>query len=258
MDKPCCRLACNHRGKAESLSNMRCSMLGKTLAAVWSRECFVCGESSGEACVCAACLPLLVRMPVCVCPRCGLPVRVAGVMCGRCQRRPPHFDETRSVFVYTTPVREMVLALKHAHGFHLLDWLADELAVRVPPGTDCLIPAPLHVRRLAERGFNQSCELAARVAARVVASTGPVLLRDTVVRDVDTPKLAGMRARQRRRSVRGIFRCTEEMAGKRVLVIDDVMTSGATLDELARALKQRGAASVTNLVVARTLRLPQR
>jgi predicted amidophosphoribosyltransferase len=128
----------------------------------------------------------------------------------------------------------MVLALKHAHGFHLLDWLADELAARVPPGTDCLIPAPLHVRRLAERGFNQSCELAARVAARVAASTGLVLLRDTV------------------------FRCTEEMAGKRVLVIDDVMTSGATLDELARALKQRGAANVTNLVVARTLRLPQR
>jgi predicted amidophosphoribosyltransferase len=116
----------------------------------------------------------------------------------------------------------------------------------------------LHVRRLAERGFNQSCELAARVAARVAASTGLVLLRDTVVRDIDTPKLAGMRARQRRRSVRGIFRCTEEMAGKRVLVIDDVMTSGATLDELARALKQRGAANVTNLVVARTLRLPQR
>lgn len=231
---------------------MRSGMLRKTLSTLWPCECFVCGEVAGESCVCAACDPLLRRMPLSVCPCCGLPVPVVGHLCGRCLRRPPAFDVTHAAFVYMPPVREMVLALKHAHGFHLLDWLADELVAILPAG-DCLVPAPLHVHRLAERGFNQSCELARRVAKR----TGLPLLRDVVMRDVDTPKLAGMRARQRRRSVRGIFRCTEDMAGRRVIVVDDVMTSGATLNELARSLKQRDAAQVSNLVVARTLRLPR-
>jgi len=146
----------------------------------------------------------------------------------------------------------MVLALKHAQGFALLDWLGDELCHLLSGiEADGIVPVPLHARRLVERGFNQSCELACRVAR----NTHLPLWREAVVREVDTPKFAGLRSKQRRREVRGVFRCVEDFTGKHVLVLDDVMTSGATLDEIARMLKLRGAVKVTNLVVARTLRL---
>lgn len=175
------------------------------------------------------------------------------MLCGRCQRHPPHFDATLAVFVYAHPVREMVLALKHARGFGLSDWLAGELSAALAGCVaDRMVPAPLHPRRLAERGFNQANELAWRVARQ----TGVPLWREAVVRDVDTPKFSGLRARQRRQAVRGVFRCVADFSGQHVIVLDDVMTSGATLDEIARTLKQRGAVRVTNLVVARTLRLP--
>jgi ComF family protein len=203
--------------------------------------------------ICSACSTLLVRLPEGGCPRCGLPVANTHLLCGRCQRSPPEFDATLAPFVYTHPIREMVLSIKHAHGFRLLDWMADALADKLSGiQADCLVPAPLHTRRLAERGFNQSCELARRVAARV----NMPLWRDALVRDVDTPKLSGMRGKERRRAVRGVFRCVEEFSERHVVVLDDVMTSGATLDEIARTLKQRGATKVTALVFARTLRLP--
>jgi ComF family protein len=175
------------------------------------------------------------------------------MLCGQCQRREPQFDATLAAFVYTHPVREMVLALKHGHGFCLVDWLGRELGDALAgTSVDCIVPVPLHGQRLSERGFNQSNELALSVARMC----GAAVWRHAVVRDVNTPKFRGLRGKQRRSAVRGVFRCVEDFTGRHVLVVDDVMTSGATLNELARTLKQRGAARVTNLVVARTLRQP--
>lgn len=149
----------------------------------------------------------------------------------------------------------MVLALKHGNGFHLFAWLGELLAqLGASIEADCIVPMPLHRQRLADRGFNQAVEL-----GRVVSRSGGVpLLLHSVVRDMSTPMLAGLRLQARRRTVRGAFRAVESFDGRRVIVLDDVMTSGATLDELARTLKQRGATQVTNLVVARTLQLPRR
>lgn len=218
---------------------------------LWPQDCFVCGGRAGYGPVCADCEPFLAKLPACVCPVCGLPTPVAGMACGRCQRHPPEFDATRAIFVYDARVRDMVLALKHAQGFPLLDWFSGQLAGLIAHSdADVLVATPLHARRLAERGFNQSVELAARVAR----ATRIPLHREAVVRDVDTPKFAGMRSRQRRSAIRGVFRCTEDFSGQHVVVLDDVMTSGATLGEMARTLKQRGARQVTNLVIARTLR----
>jgi len=245
----------NDPGKAERLSNRVDEVLARGMALLWPRECFVCGETAGRSAVCSGCRPLLTRLPAWTCPCCALPAPVEGMLCGRCQRRAPHFDATRAAFVYCHPARDMVLALKHGQGFALLDWLGGELnALLDGIEADCIVPVPLHARRLVERGFNQSCELARHVAQE----TGWPLWREALVREVDTPKFAGLRSKQRRREVRGVFRCVEDFSGKHVLVLDDVMTSGATLDELARILKQRGAMRVTNLVVARTLRLPRK
>jgi predicted amidophosphoribosyltransferase len=109
---------------------------------------------------------------------------------------------------------------------------------------------PLHRQRIAERGFNQSMELARGVGQALGLPVRPLL----VERDMNTPHQAGLPVKQRKRNLRGAFRCVGPVADQHVLLIDDVMTSGATLDELARTLKLAGAARVSNLVVARTLR----
>lgn len=211
----------------------------------------MCGEPAGSECVCPDCLPILPRIPDIVCPRCGLPVALPGMLCGHCLTHPPFFDETHAVFLYIQPVREMVLALKHARGFPLLDWMAAGMADALTGcSADCLVPVPLHRHRLRERGFNQSCELARRVARR----TGLELCPEALVRRTDTPRFSGLHARQRQRQVKGIFSLGRNLSGKSVVVVDDVMTSGATLNEVARVLKQGGVLRVINLVLARTPR----
>jgi len=216
----------------------------------------VCGARAGATAVCAACEESLPRHTSTHCPVCALPTPDAQ-HCGQCLRRPPHFDATFAVFSFEHPVREMVHALKFGAVFAMRGVLARGLVAVVQEAAavgqlqvDCIVPMPLHRERIAERGFNQAMELARDVSRVLDVPVRPQL----VVRDSNTGHQAGLPLRQRRKNLRGAFRCVEPLAGLRVLVIDDVMTSGATLNELARSLKLAGAAHVTNLLVARTLR----
>jgi len=109
---------------------------------------------------------------------------------------------------------------------------------------DCVVPVPLSKARLRERGYNQAVEIARHLRGRLAI--------DSCSRERDAPPQAGLDREARRRNVRGAFRCNRSFAGERVAVVDDVMTTGATLDALARALKDAGAASVVNWVVCRT------
>jgi ComF family protein len=241
----------------KGLSNQLVKPFGRVsrglLARLWPQQCFVCGGRAGLTVVCAACEDILPWHDGSSCPSCALPVP-AGQTCGRCLKHPPFFDTTLAAFEYEHPVREMVMALKFGAAFAVRDMLVSALlAVASDAGklqADMIVPMPLHRQRIAERGFNQSMELARGVAQGLALPVMPYLLE----RDVDTRHQAGMPLPQRIKNVRGAFRCVESIVGKRVLVIDDVMTSGATLNELARTLKLAGAAYVTNLVVARTLR----
>ncbi len=241
----------NDPGNAESLSNRFKTILQQGFDKAWPHHCWLCGQPAGAQAVCAACDADLPRLIGSACPCCALPS--PGGLCGRCLRRPPDFDATHAAFAYHEPVRSLVLALKHGRGFMLTDWFVHELQCCAGDlQVDAVLPMPLHPARLAERGYNQAMELARRFARQ----RGLPLLAQAVVRDVDTPHLAGLRQRERRRAVRGVFRCVRDLAGQHVLVIDDVMTSGATLNELAATLKGRGAARVSNLLLARTLRMP--
>ncbi len=222
----------------------------RLLAKLWPQDCFVCGAAAGTVAVCAPCEAALPWLSTACCPVCALPTPGAQ-LCGQCLRRPPHFDATFAAFIYAHPVREMVLALKFGAAFAVRDVLIKGMLRSFGDlSADIIIPMPLHAGRLAERGFNQSLELARVVGDAIGISVRPRL----VVRDVNTPHQAGLAIRQRRRNLRGVFRCVESVAGLHILVIDDVITSGATLDELARTLKLAGAVRVTNLLVARTLR----
>ncbi len=149
------------------------------------------------------------------------------------------------------PLDALVKHCKYGGALELTELFARDLAerVRAHDAADAIIPMPLHPQRQGERGFNQAAEIARRLARHLdLPWLGNVCRR---VRD--TPPQAGLDLKARRRNLRGAFRCEDGLDGRRVALVDDVMTSGASLDELAGTVKKAGAASVTAWVVARTL-----
>ncbi len=241
-------------GKGSELS---ISTLAQSLAAMLlPQSCLLCAADSGAALLCGDCRDSLPRLPASRCPICALPTP-RGEACGECLRRPPHFDATVAVFIYAFPVDKLVQQLKYAHRLASADFFGDCLTqsfsrggTDAPAACDLLIPLPLSESRLRQRGFNQAVEIA-RPLARALRL--PLLL-DGCVRTVDTVPQAMLPWKERRRNVRNAFACSIDLAGKSVLVVDDVMTTGATLDEFARVLKDHGAAHVTCVVAARTVK----
>jgi len=212
------------------------------------QDCLVCGAQSGTALLCEPCTASLPRLTQERCPVCALPTPLANV-CGACLKTPPHFDATLALFTYAFPVDRLIQALKYQAKLALANYFGEALAREALPTADLLIPLPLHPLRLRERGFNQAVEI-----ARPLALPGRLQLAlDASERHLDTAPQASLAWNKRQRNVRGAFLCRVDLSRKHVIVIDDVMTSGATLDEFARSLKSRGALRVTNLVVARTL-----
>ena len=210
----------------------------------------MCGaESAGDA-VCEACARALPNRPPSACPRCGLP-GLDGGCCAACEREKPAYDATLALYDFVFPVDAMVHALKYRHRLSMASFFGAALAARAQDfgaQADLILPMPLHPRRLAERGFNQAVELA-RPLARV---RGLPLGLAVVSKLRDIPAQAGLDREARLRNPRGVFECDVSLQGQRVIVVDDVMTTGATLGELARTLKRQGASWVGNVVVART------
>ncbi len=226
---------------------MMLSTLSRNLLAWTGGDCLLCGEESGPELLCAACvaeLPTLVEH----CPQCALPSH-AGAVCGSCLDRPPHYDRTLALWRYEFPCDRLVQALKYRARLALAGFFARSLASRPLPEVDLIVPMPLHPKRLAERGFNQALEIArglARHLGRPIEPRG-------VLRVKDTPPQTRLPYEERAKNVRGAFLCKLDLSGASVAVVDDVMTTGATLNELARALKRAGAARVENFVIARTV-----
>lgn len=219
-----------------------------TLSALLPQTCFVCGGAAGNHVLCGVCESGLPLPGLPACPVCAL-ASPEGAICGRCVAQLPRFDATAAALSYEFPVREMVHALKFRARFDLVGYLAGRLdAALLRTDWDVVVPVPITARRLRERGFNQAVLLARPVARRL----GVPLHGQRVVKDRDTPQQVGLDQAERRRNLRGAFRALDRFDGARVLVVDDVMTSGATLDEMAAALKAAGAAHVGNLVLART------
>lgn len=216
------------------------------------QDCFVCGSLAGGDAVCSACRRELPRHAGGACPVCALPT-VDGGVCGRCLRQPPAFDATLAVFDYAFPVDAMLHALKYRHQLALAGFFARELADvagELRLRADLILPMPLHAHRLAERGFNQAVEI-----ARPLARTYGLPLELAAIRRVrNMVAQAGLDREARLHNPRGAFEGVRSLTGVRVVVVDDVMTTGATLNELAHVLKRHGAAWVGNLVIARTPR----
>jgi ComF family protein len=213
------------------------------------QDCLLCGQAAGARALCAACAADLPLLPAQRCPVCALPTP-AGAVCGACLKHPPHYDETIAPLVYAFPVDRLLQALKYGHRLAIAAHFARLLeAAAAGVRADIVLPMPLHRGRLRERGFNQAVELA-RPLAR---ARGLPLAFDLVERSRDTVPQASLPWKNRARNIRGAFLCRARLDGRQVLIVDDIMTTGATLNELARALRNAGAARVTNCVVARTL-----
>lgn len=171
-------------------------------------------------------------------------------MCGRCLAQPPHYDRTLAVFNYGFPLDKLLQAFKYAHRLSLAPFFGRLLAEEAAGcSADLIAPLPLHRTRLRERGFNQALELARPVAHAL----GKPIDTDCCTRIRHTAAQAGLPWRERAKNIRGAFHCAKELQGKRILLVDDVMTTGASLNECARTLKLHGAEEVTLLVVARAL-----
>ena len=224
-------------------------------AALLAQDCFLCGAPSGDALLCRACGNDLPRLPALRCPVCALPTP-RGETCGACLKRPPHFDATLAPFSYAFPVDRLIQALKYQHSLVVSDYPALALLETAPRPpmpriqADLLLALPLSPQRLRQRGFNQALEVARPLAGHV----GLPLLIDGYRRAIDTLPQTSLPWQERRKNIQGAFECALDLSGKTVMVIDDVMTTGATLDEFARTLKKHGAANVINWVVARALR----
>jgi len=210
-------------------------------------DCLLCGAESGPELLCPACIGELPALPE-SCPQCALPSPAAAV-CGSCINRSPHFDATLALWRYEFPCDGLVQALKYRAQLALAGFFARSLASRPLPEVDVVLPMPLHAKRLAERGFNQALEIA-RGLARYRST--PIEPRG-VLRVKNTPPQTELPYEDRAKNVRGAFRCELDLSGASVAVLDDVMTTGATLNELARVLKRAGARRVENFVIARTV-----
>jgi ComF family protein len=218
--------------------------IGKLL---FSGNCFLCrGEATDILCTeCDADLP---RLAGALCPRCAL-ASPRGAVCGRCLTQAPRYDATVAALAYEFPADILVQALKFRGELALAPLLGDLLAKCISnKDVDCIIPVPLSAGRLRERGYNQAMEIAREIAG----ATGTRLAPELCERARDTPAQMELPLSERAKNVRGAFHCPRLLAGAKVAVLDDVMTTGATLDEIAATLKRAGAARVENWVVART------
>lgn len=215
--------------------------------------CLVCGATGENSLdLCAGCHRELPRNNQ-ACECCGIPLYGdKNLVCGQCQQHPPPFTRTLTPFLYEPPMDHLIKLLKFqgqlAAATLLGNLLQEALAQRTVPLPEALLPVPLHPTRLAERGFNQALEIA-RIVSKSMAI--PILTR-AMQRHRPTPPQVSLDAKARRGNVRGAFRLQQPIQVRHIAIVDDVITTGSTVAELARVLKKAGVEEVEVWALART------
>ncbi len=250
------------------LRSVLADALDGVLAVLLAPDCAVCQrplEAPTRGPVCAVCWRAVRVIPPPVCDRCGDPLpswRAASHAqgrCPRCRRRPSALARARAAGPYEGALRDILHAFKYGGRRTLSAPLAALMAAHgaaVLDGADCVVPVPLHWRRRFRRGFNQAARLARGLGLPVVSA---------LVRTRDTRSQTELPAAQRHRNVRGAFRLARrgilwrrpvDLRGLTIVLVDDVATTGATLEACARVLEQAGAREVRALTAARAVRTP--
>ncbi len=212
------------------------------------RACLLCGAHTTMP-VCAACEADLPRLGGPVCPVCATPLGVSAPACGACLKSPPAFDASLATLIYGYPVDALIHDLKFGCRLASAEFFSHCMLAGPRPEGNVLMPVPLSAQRLRARGFNQALEIA-RPLARAL---GVPLDATSLTRCRDTPPQSSLPWRVRQTNVRHAFACSRDLTGLTVIVVDDVMTTGATLSAIARTLKNHGAARVVNWVATRAV-----
>ena len=211
--------------------------------------CALCGEE-GRRLVCSACCSDLPRLML-VCARCGLPSHNS--VCAACLVNPPRWQHLVAPFSFAYPIDKIIHAFKYSgaifwHSFLAAEMVRRGLTLKVPI-PDVLIPVPMHPRRLADRGFNQALELARGIGREMDV---PILAGATARTESGLPQV-GLSAGKRWQNIRGAFTATlSDAAPRSVAIVDDILTTGATANELAQVLRRTGIKKIQVWVVART------
>ncbi|AWK86176.1 ComF family protein [Azospirillum thermophilum] len=241
------------------LARRALSLLGLLLDALLPPRCLACGTAvDRQGGLCAACWTRLtfIAPPCCAC--CGLPFDFAvpeETLCGACLANPPPFDRARAVLVYDDGSRPLLLGFKHGDRIHAAGayatWLA-RAGAEILRDADLIVPVPLHRWRLFRRRYNQAALISNALSKRIGVATVP----DLLLRRRATRTQGGLGRLGRARNVKGAFalRRGAQVAGKRVVLVDDVLTTGATLAECAAVLRRAGAARVDLLTLARVVK----
>ena len=206
--------------------------------------------------ICSLCQKHLPAPPPC-CPRCGLPASGGHLECGRCLQKPPPWDAMIFASPYEPPVSGLVLRLKFSHQPELDTALARLLLLRwqarwranTLPRPDIILSVPLHQKRYFSRGYNQS-ELLARPLARWLHSD---FRPHAISRDRPTTPQQSLSELERKWNLRKAFTCHENLRGKHVMLLDDVVTTGSTVREISKILRNQGVASLQIGCICRTL-----
>jgi predicted amidophosphoribosyltransferase len=228
------------------------ALLDRWIAA-WRLPCALCGELARPGQICSACLAAARHPAQRCCPRCGVGVDLEdglAPLCPACRTLPPAFERTWALLRYEPPWDGLVLAFKSGR-FHHAAWMAREMIalLPVPPGPDSLmVPVPAGRRSRLQRGSNPAAVLARACAKQ----SGATLAIDAVWRCHESPLQHRLGRNARESAMINVFAATPRLYGRCVLLIDDVMTTGSTLDAMARAVRAAGARQVDALVLART------
>jgi len=229
------------------------SIARSLLNIIYPPRCLICdGVGAGNRDLCEACgqsLPWIKK----ACSQCALPLPDDvndNLTCGRCLKKKPFFDDSVSVFSY----EDEIVGLTHQLKFHdnlavsrlFGSWLADAVVMKLDK-PDCLLPVPLYKKRLKQRGFNQSIEI-----SRALKKAWDVPIETGLIKRIrETQSQTGLDAKQRRKNIRGAFQVCSKINYNHVVIVDDVVTTGSTVNELARLLKRNGVSKVSVCSVAR-------
>jgi ComF family protein len=212
--------------------------------------CLLCGDpGTPHRDLCGRCAAALPYQEV-ACLRCGETLSNPAPECGRCQRHPPAFDSTTAIFRYEEPIRHLLHALKFSAQFSCARLLGTLMAERLAADREKprrLIPVPLHASRYRQRGFNQSTEIARTISRRLNI---PLALR-CCARVRSTPPQTELTAKRRQNNLKDAFQVLRAPGADHVAIVDDIITTGATVNELARVLRTAGVRRIDVWACAR-------
>jgi len=215
--------------------------------------CILCQlklTASSKSKICSDCLNDLPWLEHC-CKVCALPLPSDqdNLICGQCQKKPPTFTQAQALFHYQFPINQIISGIKFNRNTqfisHMAQLMTDHLTIHQQ--VDCLIPIPMHKYSLIKRGFNQ----AALLCDRISQYSGIPSDHKSLIKIKNTPQQHSLPRRERLKNQKGVFKC-KPITYKRILLIDDVMTTGATFEAASLALINAGAEQVYGLALART------